>query len=228
MAVIAGVGIAVTIGGALMGYGAQKAAAQAQLIEAKGRAEASNITMKADNEYKASSASLTNFLRAQQNKRIMEAAGNQYKAMSQNIVRVMDQATSDSVSRRLRYSEQFGQMVAAASAAGVGGGSVDAINSTMKRVQDVSEQEIKQKNKVQLGDMINQQNNIINNSVAQMDNSTTFANIDYSKAKTPFIAQPSLIGALASGVNESLPYVKQLMDHYDSLKAGSSGAKIKN
>lgn len=213
MAVIAAAGVVVAIGGAIMGGMAQRAAAQAQLIVAKANAEAGNITRAADNEYRGAAAALTNFVRAQQNKRILDAAGEQYNAMSANIIRTMDDATSRSVTRQLQSSEALGTIAAQAAAAGVGGSSIDSINSTFQRVSDIADNAENRRDNIVLGDMSKQQNQIMENAGAQLDQNQTFANIDYSHDSAPYIPVPSMAMSLLNGLGSALPYVKQYFDN---------------
>lgn len=234
MAVIAACGIVIAIGSALMSASAGKAAAQAQLTVAKANADAGNITRAADNEYKGAAAALTNFSRAQQNKRVLEAAGDQYNVFSKNIVRTMDDSVSKSAYRQLQASEALGTIASAVGAAGVGGGSIDAINSTFRRALEINNSREEKKDDIAIGDSIHQQNQIMDNAAAQLDFNQTFANIDYSKNTPGFVAQTnSTAAALLSGIGQTLPYVKMFIDNRAasqmaaSLNTSSAGATTK-
>lgn len=145
--------------------------------------------------------------------------------MSANIVRTMDDATSRSVTRQIQSSEALGTIAAQAAAAGVGGGSIDAINSTFRRVSDISEEANKRRDQIVLGDMEKNQNQIMENAGAQLDQNQTFANIDYSKDVAPYVPIPSMASTLFNGIGAALPYVKQ---YFDNRAAQQMAASLAN
>lgn len=199
---------AVMVVGAVINYGQQKGAAQAQSIINKANAEAANLTRQADNEFKGAAASLANFMRAENNKKQMRAAGEAYNALSQNMYRQLDTSLNGTIQERLAASEQLGELAAASAAAGLGGGTVDSINNTMRLRNSLMEQQSEQNENFLRYDAYAQRAGLLQTAVESGDYSQTFAGIDYSRNVAEYVAKPSALGAIVQAFGAAAPYIR--------------------
>lgn len=86
----------------------------------------------ARNERSAAESELQRFNQSLGNKKILEAAGRRYEALSENLNRRLDAAAYGGAMASLALSEELGAATAAAAAAGVGGSSVENYNRTVE------------------------------------------------------------------------------------------------
>lgn len=223
MIVGAVVAIASTVFGAVSG----SQAAKGQLQVAKANREASEVTRKARNEYEGAATALSNYIRSSNNNQLMKSAGANYNAIAQNIGRLSDQAQKGKLTDRIAATEALGSMTAAAAAIGVGGSTVDMMNSTFQRATTISNQARDEQEELRLYDLYDNKSNVMSNAVAQMDQGQSNANIDSNKAISPYIARPSVAGAVVSGLATALPYIQQFASNWGNKSptgAGTGGA----
>lgn len=199
-------GVVVAAIGAISGFLGGKAQSTIQ----NAQNHATRITNQANNEYKVAAAALQNYIRSEQNNRLLKVAGENYNTFSQNITRTLDESVRGTSARRLQASEALGSMTAMASAAGVGGGTTEMLNSTYKRAVNFALQAEKEKVDYAVGDMNVQRSNQISNAVAQMDQGTTFA-----QTQGVYLAD-SKVNAFSyaiKGFSDALPYIDMMLQN---------------
>ena len=223
----AAIGAVVSIGSALFGGVSARSAAKGQLKVAKANTEAQEITRKARNQYEGAATALSNYIRSANNNQILKAAGANYNAIGQNIARVYEQSERGKLTQRVQAAETLGTIAAAAAASGVGGSTVDMINSTFKRVNTIQRGAQEDQLRYQAYDMYQARSNIMANASASMDQGTTHANMDNSTTITPYVNVPSMMGSLISGISDALPYISQAAQQW-SANAQASKASNAN
>lgn len=117
------------------GYSARQSA-KAQQIVFDAEAKAANIVRAGRNQQVAAEANLANFMRAENNRRSMEAVGEQFNAGQMNLARLQESFTQGSVEDQIRAAEQAGAYAANVAFSGAAGSSVDVVNYTLSAQQE--------------------------------------------------------------------------------------------
>lgn len=205
---------------AIAGFMGQSSAAKAQAIIAKANADAENTVRKARNEYEVSVAALNNTIRSSRNKQVLEAAGSQYNALGQNLVRLEDEVLRGKLESRISSAEALGELTAASSVMGVGGSAVDVIENTLRLQEARNSQQYQQNADYRVYDLRAQQSSMIANAVRSMDSGQDIANVDYSTSIAAYVPKPSFFSALLQGVSNAAPYIAA---GYGGGKSGAMG-----
>jgi hypothetical protein len=163
----------------------RRAQIEAQSIIDRANADAANVTRKANNEVSAATTSLQNYARSLNNKRAGAAAGARIDAIKINAGRAMDKLTQTGVAHDVQSVEQFGQVVAAAAAAGVSGGSIDAVRRAMALRRGIQQEQLSRATKQTQFDFESQQSAAISDLVGSVDIATSMASMDYGVSQPP-------------------------------------------
>lgn len=162
--------------------------------------EGKRLTQASGNEKEAASMSLARFSQSLSNKRKLDAAGAQFTAGEQNIRSALDAAATGNFQERLRAAATLGEATVQAAAAGVGGGSVDAYNRTVRLNAALQEES---NLSAQSSDAINataQNSNVIKEAVANLGSDSFQGSFDYT-VYLDHIKQKNVFGtALAASV----------------------------
>lgn len=203
---VAVVGAVVAVIGAISGFLGAKG--QANIENAKNHA--TRITNKANNEFKVASTALQNYIRSEQNNRLLKLAGENYNALGQNMVRTYDDAMRGSAAKRIQAAESLGSMAAAAAAVGVGGSTTEMLNSTYRRAVNIQANYDREKLDYAVNDMAVSRSNQISNAVAQMDQGTSFA-----QTQGMYLADTKVspLGFAMQGIANAMPYIDTWMQN---------------
>lgn len=124
--------------------------------EARGQAKIDKFQMKsaikvenrqreADNILRKTKGDLARYQQANANKYKLIQGAEQVESRRTNLLRLSDQATRGGFEARIAASEEAGALAAATGGAGIGGGSIDMLNATMKlrtqRVQELNDRQ---------------------------------------------------------------------------------------
>jgi hypothetical protein len=150
-------------------------------IREQSKVDAARITKKSGNERRGAQSELQRFSASLGNRRIMDAAGKNINAITENIGKNLDAGTFGTFMGRVAAAEELGANAAAAAAAGAGGSSVEAYNATLRLSYAMQEE--------QQGRAINSDNIAASNSrgttmteaAASMDNNVYRADLDFSQ-----------------------------------------------
>lgn len=107
----------------------------ANQIREQSKVDAARITQKSGNELRGAKAALMQFNQSLANQRSMESAGEQHATIVENLARNLDAAARGTISSRISAADEAGAYTAFALASGVGGGTVDSYNETMRLAQ---------------------------------------------------------------------------------------------
>lgn len=153
----------------------------AEHIRTQSQIDAARKTQKSGNERRGVEANVSNQLRLIGNRRIMDATGDEVAAITENIGRNLDAATSGTFQSRIAAAEQMGAIAAGASAAGVGGSSVDLYKSTLALGQAMKEEAAGRainSDKYAAGRAVE---DTYTNGVNALDNTQAIANLDFTQ-----------------------------------------------
>lgn len=103
--------------------------------------DAARITQKSGNARRGKESELQRFSASLGNRRKMDAAGKQIGAISENITRNLDAAAAGTLMSRVAAAEELGANIAQASAAGVGGSTIETYNRTLELNQAMQEEQ---------------------------------------------------------------------------------------
>lgn len=143
--------------------------------------DAARIRQTGSNKLSASNASMQQWVQSLQNSRRLRAAGDQVGAITENVGRNLDAAASGRMMARLAASEALGASIAQASAAGVGGTTIDLVNRTMQLSQDLQEEQLDRGVQSDLIGASRARGQAIGNAVDAMDNGVFQAPMDYTQ-----------------------------------------------
>lgn len=178
--------------------GMSASAARKRQIEAQGiidvaNAEAANTVREANNATSAATSSLMNFARSINNKRAGEAGGAKVNAIRVNAGRVMDRLLKGGLQEQLAASEQMGQVAVAAAAAGVGGGSIDAVKRTMALRRGIQQEQLERAQVQTREDFNAQEKAAMSDLVGSVDIATSVASLDYGVSQPPLRYLPNVL-----------------------------------
>lgn len=143
--------------------------------------DAARITQASGNERRGSETALAQFSASLGNKRRLDAAGASINDSAANSVRIQRALTTGRLADRIRAAEELGQAAAIASAAGVGGASVENYNETVRLTTALKEQRLERSIGEQEWASAQQRGNALKAAVAGLDNNTYRANLDYTQ-----------------------------------------------
>lgn len=95
---------------------------------ARSNARVANLARDGQNEVRRASRGLAATVRSLNNTRLAEAAGKQLDALVQSSVRTSDSFTRGNFEASIKDAESYGRAAAGAAAAGLGGGSIEAMS----------------------------------------------------------------------------------------------------
>ncbi|BAP15840.1 internal virion protein [Ralstonia phage RSJ2] len=166
-------------------------------------AYAGNVVRAANNAVRAAQSSLANYQRSAKNQGILEAGAKKVDAMRTNMLRTADATLRGNMEDRIRSSEQLGALMSQAAAAGMGGGSVDALKSVMD-VQDGYVRQVKTDNqKYRTYDQVKAMAGVAYDTQMAVDLGQSFANVDYAENTYTPVIQPIRMGDFAPSANEA-------------------------
>lgn len=181
-----------------------KANVQAQNKVGQAQAAASNTVRQASNVYARAQAEFSRWKQTENNKRILDAAGDALAANAQNFVRQADAGTANDFERSIRDAEEQGAQAAAAGASGLSGGVVDTINVTTALRRSRANQFNQDLGDYARYDAGKRAGAILSQGINGMDSSIIFDNVDYGRNVYGDKKAPSLWAGVASAVGESV------------------------
>lgn len=150
-------------------------------IREQAKIDAGRITTKSGNERRGAETALANFSQSLSNIRNMKAGGEAFNDAQGNMARNMESASVGPLKMRLAAAEELGSVAAMAASAGVGGGSVEMYNETVRMTNAMQEQSFDEAVDTQNYAERTAAANIISSSVLSLDNNVYRANMDYTQ-----------------------------------------------
>lgn len=150
-------------------------------IREQAKIDAARITQKSGNERRGAESELQRFSASLGNQRLLDAAGKNVNAITENIGRNLDAATFGDFMGRVAAAEELGAHTAMAAAAGVGGSSVEIYNETVRLSRAMQDE---QSDRAVRSDLINAstaRGDTMTEAVASMDNNVYRADLDFKQ-----------------------------------------------
>lgn len=158
------------------------------------------MMQKGQNELAAATTSLANFQQSLGNKKKMDAAGKSFNAQQQNLQSMLDQAATGTFQQRMQTAAEAGSAMVAASAAGVGGSSVELYRRTLALNSAINEQASTaavDKGVIYAKD---EMSSTIADTLTSLNNETFNTSLDYSTV-IDHVEQKNVVGSfIAAGV----------------------------
>lgn len=149
-------------------------------IREQAKIDAARITRASGNEKRGALSALSSFSASLSNQRAMDAAGTNINNITENIGRNLDAAATGTFMSRIQAAEELGAHTAMASAAGVGGSSVELYGDTLRLNQAMQEEgnsRAVNSDNIAAG---RSRGYVLSDAVASFDNSRYFADLDYT------------------------------------------------
>lgn len=168
-----------------------KAQAKVDKFVMKQNVKVANQAKQIDNTMAKAKGDLARFQQSQNNRAKLKAGGDSVEAQRTNMLRLSDSAVRGSFETRIQASEIAGALAAQAGFAGIGGGSLEMLNTTnnmrQQRAQELADRTVDN----QLYDGQRNIDQTVEATVLGLDDVQFFDNINYQTAKESYIAEPS-------------------------------------
>ncbi len=169
----------------------QKGQAKIDKVTMKSNVKVENMRREANNILTKAQGDLARYQQARGNKYKLIQGAQQQEAQKTNMLRLTDAAVRGSFESRIAASEEAGALVAAAGAAGIGGGSLDMLNATTRMRQQRAQQAMDSQVNDQLYDMQLNLDRTAEATILGLDDVQFFDNINYMTAQEQYIREPS-------------------------------------
>ena len=147
--------------------------------------DAAVMTQKASNKLEAAKQSLSDFSRSLANVNRMEAAGKEYNEAVNSVVQTLESRSTDRINSSLAAADKLGALAAGAAFQGVGGSSVELLDSTVRLQRNV-EQQLQDTSTSRIASAgARSAAQVIDNAASQTDLSRTFGNFNYTRYIEP-------------------------------------------
>lgn len=131
----------------------QQGEAKIAKIADESNTRVNNIIRESNNILAAATGSLSRYMQSRQNQVHLKNTGKELETITTNMLRLQDAAQTGALERRVAAAEEAGAMSAAVGAAGIGGGTIQMLNSTMNLRSAMVEQLARTEQKQQQYDM---------------------------------------------------------------------------
>lgn len=201
---------------------------QASAIVKQGEVKAKRITTKSGNERRKAETDLQLFSQSLGNRKIMEAAGKNINAYGENIGKNMEAASMGDFQDQLRSAEELGAVAAMASAAGVGGSSIDAYEATLETMNGLRREQADRSFNRDLYGALRVRGDTLSSAVDNFDRNIYRADLDVSQYMD--VKKPSFLGgAMSLGLAAAATYFggpqagQAVLSFRESQMAASNG-----
>jgi len=186
----------------------QRQQIKAQNRIAKANAEATNITRAGNAQLASAIGNLNRWKQSVGNQRVLKQAALEQSALKTNLLRMRKDAKEADLETRLAAASEAGSMAAAFGAAGVGGGTRDMINSTLRISEGRKLDQLKQQKDAYTYDALRQLTNMQEDVAYRLDDSMVIDQIDYrtahaEKNKVPSVWRTMFNSAMSAASSSS-------------------------
>lgn len=187
---------------------------------AKHNAKIQDQLNQASSEVAAAQGALSRYKKSLSNQSILKNAAQYNESLGKNLGRLQEQATQGNIATRLQAAERTGQLVASASAAGIGGSTVDQINQVIKSQAARALQQSDHNTKLATSDTLDRMRQVNEAAFAGLDD---ISQIDRVTA-TQTVAQQQEVPSLAQNAGMAALSVLGTKSGQDAV--GSIGASV--
>lgn len=169
----------------------EKGQAKVSKFQQKSAVKVENTQRAADNILRKAKGDLARYQQANANKYKLIQGAEAVESQTTNLLRLTDQATRGGFDARIAAAEEAGALAAASGGAGIGGSSVDMINST----QRIRSQRVQELNDRALAATTEDTNRTIEQTrratILGLDDIQFNDDINYHQAQEQYIKEPS-------------------------------------
>lgn len=186
----------------------------------------------ANNTVAAASGALSRFRQSLGNQLILKNAAKQTEALKTNLLRSQEQSQQQGINNKLQAAEQTGQLMAAASAAGIGGSTVDMLNATIRGRAARIEEQRQRNDKYSYQDTLDRISAVNENAISSMDSTVYLDRVTQVKAVPTLQAVPSTGQLVANaalstlGTQAGLDAVSQVGSFFKSTPASGAALQV--
>lgn len=225
--------VAMNVLGGLAGQ--DQANAQARLDAAQNEVNrandyAANTARDANNELATVVGSLNRAKQAINNRNVLANVGREAESIRTNMFRALSDMTEAGLEQRLDSAFDLGSLAAASGAAGVGGGSRDVMNSTLRMAAARKQQALEQQMDQVTYDSVRMETNTHADAYMAMDSSLILDQLDFGVNQTlPIFSQPAasgmqvLLGGTANAVAQNPQAFQNAASDFSSMFRGAGG-----
>lgn len=195
----------------------QQGQAKIARITDESNTRVANIIREGNNELAAAQGSLSRYMQSRANQTHLKNVGGAIEAVTTNMLRLNDFANKGALDRRVAAAEEMGAVAAQAGAAGIGGGTVAMINSTVNLRHAQVDQIAKRQEKEQTYDMSIQRDSLKEQMILGLSDVQYLDNINMMEQQSQNIQVPSTGQVFA---NAALTF----MQSYAQLGGGAKSA----
>lgn len=213
---------AASIGGSIAQSYFQNSIARSQRRVEQANAEARNTVRQGQNIQRVAESNLSALVRQLNNQRRQASTGEQIEAVGSTAIRAQEAFVSGQFEQGLRLSESLGAAAAQAAASGVGGSTVEAINSLVAgRAARLEQAQVEAQGRNQY-DLYRQRAGILEAGIQSLDFSPLVANIDRG-VDTAATGSSSFIGSLIGNLVGTDAQRKTLQTFLGSVSPAPQG-----
>lgn len=176
----------------------------AQNKVAKANAKAENKIRAAQNDTAAAAGAFNRFKQSLTNQQILKNMGANQAALEQTYLRAAEQSVSGDLNTRLGAAQQIGAITAAASAAGVGGSTVDMLRAQAKGDAARALQASSRQQQQAASDIQTRLNQNLEQGILGQDTRFFIDSVSATQAQPQLQAEPTALGMLTGALTSTL------------------------
>ena len=159
---------------------AQQRLTKAENLVAKANTYASNLVRDSNNELSAAVGSLNRFRQNLNNRQMLRTSGREQEQIQTNLQRALADLNSGKLEQRLDTSFELGSLAATTAAAGVGGGSKEVMNATIRMTEARKLSALSDAGDTMSYDALKMLTNTQADAYAQLDSTVILDRLDFS------------------------------------------------
>jgi hypothetical protein len=199
-----------------------KGQAKVDKLTFKSNTKVQNTLTAASNILGKAKGDLARYQQANNNKYKLIAGAENVESQRVNMLRLSDEAVRGSFDQRIAVAEISGALAAATGGAGIGGGSIDAIDAS-NRIRAQRAQELRDRTvDTQLYDAQRNIDQTWEATVLGLDDIQYNDSLNYMQAQTPYVKEPSW-AQIGIGAGMQFAQAYNSMGGFDNLKTKLPG-----
>lgn len=216
---------------AIRGSQARKQA-KTQNKYAKANAAIQDQLTQANNTVAAAQGALARFRQSLGNQLVLKNAGKNIEALGQNLIRAQEQSTTQGLNTKIKAAEDTGALMAAASAAGIGGSTVDMLNSVIRGREARELEQRQRQERYAASDTLDRISAVRENAITSMDDTVFLDRVTQVKSVPQQVAVPSwgsILGNAAIntlGTQAGLDAVSNIDSFFKSTPASGAALQV--
>jgi len=222
---------------AMFGLNLLKGQQAKKQIKANNKAAVQNAAIQdqltqANNTVAAASGALSRFRQSLGNQLILKNAAKQTDALAKNLIRQQEQSQTQGLNTKLQAAEATGALMAAASAAGIAGGTINQLNSVIRGRAARQEEQRQRAGRYAAQDTFDRIRTVNENAISSLDDTVFLDRVTQVKAVPNQQAVPSTLSLVGNaalstlGSQAGIDAVSQLGTFFKSTPASGAALQV--